>query len=140
MKPKAAPKVAAKSEEKELTPREKAEGLIKKFNTNPHWKGIAQVRMAGSVSVPYHLRRPTGVMSLDLGLGGGWAAGGLSQVYGPGSAGKTHLTFRTAAEVQRNYGDDALIAIACSEIRVDKGFARRSRMCIAYSEEEIAEF
>ena len=137
---KAPPKDTKKSEETELTPREKAEALVKKFNTNTHWKGIAQVRMASNVSVPYHLRRPTGVMSLDLALGGGWAAGGLSQVYGPGSAGKTHLTFRTAAEVQRNYGDDALIAIACSEMRVDKGFARRSRLYIAYSEEEIQEF
>ena len=141
-KPKVQPKKPPKEEEtvEELSPKEKADALIKKFSSNTHWRGIAQVRRASDVSVPYHLRRPTGVMGLDLALGGGWAAGGVAQVYGSGSAGKTHLTFRTAAQVQQNYGEDAVIFIANSEIRVDKSFARRSGFCVAYSDDEIEEF
>jgi RecA/RadA recombinase len=107
------------------------------MQTNSRYRGKVQVSFASDFASPYHIRRPTGVLGLDLALGGGFAAGGPAQVFGPGSAGKTHLVFRTAGEIQKNYGDDAVVGIACSEIRLDKGFARRSGFCVAYEDSEI---
>jgi len=110
---------------------------VRDVHTSARYRGKVQVSFASDFASPYHIRRPTGVLGLDLALGGGFAAGGPAQVYGSGSAGKTHLVFRTAGEIQRNYGEDAIIGIACSEIRLDKGFARRSGFCVAYEDSEI---
>jgi len=140
MKPKApAPKKvmpkAAKSEGG--TNKERAEAYVNEARTSPRFRGKVQVKMACDYTTPYHTRRPTGIMGLDLALGGGFHAGGVGQIYGANSAGKTHLAFRTAGQVQRNYGEDAVIVVASSEIRLDKGFARRSGLCVAYGEDEI---
>lgn len=96
--------------------------------------------MASEARTPYYLRRPTGVLGLDIGLGGGFHAGGSTQIYGAESVGKTHLVFRSCGEHQRIYGDDAAVLVYSTEIRTDKSFARKSGFCVAYSEEEIKEF
>lgn len=97
------------------------------------------MRSARSYQTPYNLRRPTGVLGLDLALRGGFPAGGASQIYGPRSTGKTHLAFRVAGEVQKNYGNNAIVALGMSEGRADVGFARSAGFCMAYSEEKIKE-
>jgi RecA/RadA recombinase len=112
----------------------------KKVATKKEYQGKVQLSRASEFGNPYHLRRPTGVPSLDLSLGGGFHAGGVGEVWGGESTGKTHLAYRTAGQVQENYGNDAYIIIACTELRVDKGFARQSGFCIAYTEDEIVEF
>lgn len=98
------------------------------------------MRTAKEYKTPYRLRRPTGVASIDLrALRGGWPAGGAGQIYGPKGTGKTHLAFRTAGEVQKNYGEDAIIALGVSEGRVDVGFARSAGFCVAYGSDQIEE-
>jgi len=96
--------------------------------------------MASEARTPYYLRRPTGVLGLDIDLGGGLHAGGGTQIYGAESVGKTHLAFRTCGEHQRIYGEDASILVYSTEIRTDKSFARKSGFCVGYSEAEIEEF
>lgn len=63
----------------------------------------------------YLLRRPTGIMELDIDLGGGWAAGGCSLISGPDNAGKTYLLFLTMAMQQRLHGRASRIAFAQAE-------------------------
>lgn len=70
------------------------------------------------------LRRPTGIMSLDLKLGGGFPAGGLSQIIGRDSSGKSYLVMRTIANCQAVYGTDTAIAVCMTEMPWDKAFAK----------------
>jgi len=104
------------------------------------FKGVAQVEYASELSTPYYLRRPTGILGLDIATGGGFHAGGHSEIHGAESVGKTGLAFRTAGMVQKNYGDDANILIVSTEIRTDKTYARKNGFQVAYSDEEIAHF
>lgn len=113
---------------------------LARINASKHYTGKAQICMANEVRTPYLLRRPTGVLSLDLALGGGFPAGGEIEVHGEESAGKTYLVYHTAGEVQKIYGDQAAILIFSTEIRPDKGFARRAGFHIGYSEAEVAEY
>jgi len=110
------------------------------INKNRQFQGSAQVRMANQVRTPYLLRRPTGILGLDIGLGGGWHAGGAVEIRGEQSVGKTLLAYRSAGELQKLYGDDAAIMIWGTEIRMDKSFARMAGFAVAYSSEEIEEF
>lgn len=98
-----------------------------------------RVQTAAQVKTPYFLRRPTGILSLDVALGGGFQAGGCIEIYGPESAGKTFLLYCTCGQVQRNYGDDTRILIFKTEMREDKDFARLGGLCVRYSEDEISE-
>jgi RecA/RadA recombinase len=109
-------------------------------NKEKRFQGKAQISMASQVRTPFNLRRPTGILGLDLELGGGFHAGGMVEIHGAQSAGKTFLTYNTAAQVQKHYGDDANILVVCIEIRMDKNFARMAEFCVPYSEEEIAEY
>jgi recombination protein RecA len=156
-KKKAVPKKAPKKEPKEkLTKRQakkkraekgnkkgppaSVEAWVERINKGPKFKGSVQVGMAGDLSTPYYLRRSTGVLGLDIAMGGGWHAGGVAQVYGGESVGKTYLVFQTAGEIQRHYGDDAAILVVETEIRLDKSFARKAGFRIAYSESEVQHY
>lgn len=46
---------------------------------------------------------PTGIFALDLMLGGGWADGFPSMVYGEGNSGKTTAMLKAIAGIQRKY-------------------------------------
>jgi RecA/RadA recombinase len=111
-----------------------------RINKDKKFQGKAQIKMASEVKTPYHLRRPTGVLGLDIGLGGGFPAGGLIVVHGAESVGKTWLAYVTAGQLQKNYGEDANIFMLAVEIRPDKSFARMAEFCIAYSNDEIVEY
>ncbi len=52
---------------------------------------------------------PSGALSLDLALGGGYPKGRIVEVYGPESSGKTTLTLHVIAEVQKAGGTAAFI-------------------------------
>lgn len=150
---KAPRKVAKAQPQKKLTKRQAAkaraaektgkggvdsvDAWLKKIGTMDKFKGTTQVDFASQLSTPYHLRRPTGVPSLDIALGGGFHAGGSSEIHGAESAGKTSLAFQTAGEVQKNYGEAANILIVATEIRTDKTFARKNGFRVAYSPDEI---
>ena len=52
---------------------------------------------------------PSGSLSLDLALGGGYPKGRIIEIYGPESSGKTTLTLHAIAEIQKQGGAAAFI-------------------------------
>ncbi len=52
---------------------------------------------------------PSGTLSLDLALGGGYPKGRIIEIYGPESSGKTTLALHAVAEVQKLGGTAAFI-------------------------------
>lgn len=65
---------------------------------------------------------PSGTLSLDLALGGGYPKGRIIEVYGPESSGKTTLTLHAIAEVQKKGGTAAFID---AEHALDPAYAKR---------------
>jgi len=65
---------------------------------------------------------PSGALSLDLALGGGYPKGRIIEIYGPESSGKTTLTLHAIAEVQKNGGTAAFID---AEHALDPAYAKR---------------
>lgn len=65
---------------------------------------------------------PSGALSLDLALGGGYPKGRIIEVYGPESSGKTTLSLHAIAEVQKMGGTAAFID---AEHALDPGYAKR---------------
>lgn len=153
----------AKEKEKKVTKKEKAQAEVvatrvskKKDDNEPpsrsdrleilaatinkQYNGRAIVREGKDISNSFLLRRPTGIMSLDLALGGGFPAGGLSQIIGKDSSGKSYLTNRVISNVQNLYGRDSAISICMTEMPWDKKFAKwYCQVRVAFSEEEINE-
>lgn len=64
---------------------------------------------AGEFSLPDIDFIPTGCLSLDKAMGGGFARGRIAEVYGPESAGKTTLALHAIAEAQKSGGTCAFI-------------------------------
>lgn len=93
--------------------------LIKKIR-----KEIPGVRISSiaEVDAPFDLRLPTGIMSLDMRLGGGFPAGSLHQIFGPEGVGKDYLTNLMIAEQQRIHGDAANILWLSFGYKPDKSF------------------
>lgn len=88
----------------------------------------------------YLLRRPTGIISLDIALAGGWPAAAPSVLVGPDGAGKDYLLWRTMAEAQRIYGEEFCAACYFTEFKPDKIYMKD--ICgfqIAMSEQELEE-
>jgi recombination protein RecA len=65
---------------------------------------------------------PTGCLSLDIALGGGFPKGRVVEVYGPESSGKTTLTLHAIAAIQKSGGTAAFID---AEHALDPEYARR---------------
>jgi recombination protein RecA len=65
---------------------------------------------------------PSGALSLDLALGGGYPKGRIIEIYGPESSGKTTLTLHAIAEMQKQGGTCAFID---AEHALDPAYARR---------------
>jgi RecA/RadA recombinase len=102
--------------------------------------GMNVVRRASDMETLYLLRRPTGITSLDIELGGGFPASATTVLVGPDGAGKDYLLWITAAEVQRIYGDDFGMCIFFTEFKADKLFMRDfCGLKIAFSPKELDE-
>ena len=127
-------KAAAKKPAKEL---DDVEAWVARMQKSSKHKGTTQVRMASETKNPYGLRRPTGKLGLDIGLGGGLHAGGVIEVQGPESVGKTLFYWDAIGQLQQVYGKDTKVLVAATELRPDKDQARMAGCCIAYSNEEI---
>src|SRR5688572_12275788 len=60
-------------------------------------------------------RLSSGILSLDLGLGGGWATNQWNEIVGPESSGKTALVFKTIAHNQAEDEDFTALFVAAEE-------------------------
>lgn len=65
---------------------------------------------------------PSGTLSLDLALGGGYPRGRIIEIYGPESSGKTTLALHAVAEEQKRGGTAAFID---AEHALDPRYAKR---------------
>lgn len=88
----------------------------------------------------YTLRRPTGIISLDIAMAGGWPAAAPNVLVGPDGVGKDYLLWRTMAETQRIYGNDFCAACYFTEFKPDKLYMKDyCGLQIAFSEDELAD-
>lgn len=65
---------------------------------------------------------PSGSLSLDIALGGGYPKGRIIEIYGPESSGKTTLTLHAIAEMQKQGGTAAFID---AEHALDSAYAKK---------------
>ena len=65
---------------------------------------------------------PSGALSLDLALGGGYPKGRIIEIYGPESSGKTTMTLHAIAEIQKQGGTAAFID---AEHALDPSYAKK---------------
>ena len=65
---------------------------------------------------------PSGSLSLDLALGGGYPKGRIIEIYGPESSGKTTLALHAISEIQKQGGQAAFID---AEHALDPAYAKR---------------
>ena len=95
--------------------------------------------LAISSEVPnvYHYRCPTGVMDLDIDLGGGFPCGGMSVLAGPESSGKTTLMYESMAMNQRIFGEASICGLACVEGLPDYWHMRDRGMMVEIPDEII---
>jgi len=99
-----------------------------------------QVFRGKEFSQPWMLKRlSTGLTELDLALGGGYPAGGLTMLKGKEGIGKNYLMNLCMANQQQLYGAHFAAAVVSTEMPFDKIFARLCGLIIAFSEHEIAE-
>jgi len=110
-------------------------GLMQKLNSDNKKTTLA---FACDVANPYGLRRPSGIMQLDLDTGGGLPAGGISYISGPDNAGKTYLMYRYMAMCQRLYGDASCVGIVPVESAPDYSLAILAGMKIAIPDDIIS--
>jgi RecA/RadA recombinase len=82
------------------------------------------------------LRRPAGVLSLDIALKGGWPAGLVVEVVGTEGVGKTTLLAETCKQIQTIYGEDSCIGLAMIE-HWDKAYWKNLGVHVAFSNTEI---
>ena len=84
--------------------------------------GDGAIRRLGDTTTVDVELLPSGALSLDLALGGGYPKGRIIEIYGPESSGKTTLTLHAIAEIQRQGGTAAFID---AEHALDPAYARK---------------
>lgn len=100
--------------------RQKALGLAMEQITKQFGDG-AIMKLGEAYKVDVELI-PSGALSLDLALGGGYPKGRILEIYGPESSGKTTLTLHAIAEVQKAGGTAAFID---AEHALDPQYAKK---------------
>ena len=80
--------------------------VLKDINTR---FGKGSIMKLGSNTFGEVKTTPSGALTLDLALGGGYPVGRVVEIYGPESSGKTTLALHAMAEVQKRGGNVALI-------------------------------
>lgn len=101
--------------------------------------GAPVIASIDQVSNTYFLRRPSGIMPLDIDTGGGVPAGGLCYLSGPDNSGKTFLLYKYFAMQQRLLGDRCSIAMGLSEGPPDHWFMRKAGVRVAIPDSMIDE-
>ncbi len=108
-------------------------------DVNKRLGGASLVRPASECFGTYRLRRPTGLLSLDSGIGGGFPAGSINQLFGNPGTGKNYLCDQVFRQIQANYGEAAKVFFASFGYRYDKTFGQLNGVSVAFSASEIEE-
>lgn len=101
---------------------DKVQLAINKINRDAKHTVVAR---ADQVPYLYHLRRPSGIMQLDLDTGGGLPAGSVCCLSGPDGVGKSDFLYRYLAWQQRIFGEECCLALAHVEHQFDHFRLRR---------------
>jgi len=88
----------------------------------------------------YALRRPTGIIEVDIALGGGFPAGGACMLSGPYNSGKTWMLFRTMAMQQQLYGSSFMGALHIAETQIPYDQMRQAGMRICVPDSVIKQY
>lgn len=129
-------KKAKKEETTGLSRSEKAAVLLD--HVQKKLKGRAVLLPASQYVLPWVTKRiPTGILTLDLELKGGFPAGGISQLVGRRSAGKSLLMWQCIRQLQHFLGDKMMVLLAMTEIPADRSQARLAGVKIALGQEEL---
>ncbi|MCA9342739.1 recombinase RecA [Candidatus Saccharibacteria bacterium] len=99
--------VAEKKDAKENKGKDQALGLA--LDTIEKQFGKGSIMRLGDAHKSAVECIPTGSLSLDLALGGGFPKGRIIEIYGPESSGKTTLALHAIAEIQKSNGTAAFI-------------------------------
>lgn len=86
---------------------------------------------------PFYLRRPSGIMQLDIDTAGGLPANGVSFISGPDNAGKNFLLYNYFTQHQKIYGERASILFAAVESIPDYPFMRKVGCQVAFPDDVI---
>lgn len=117
---KKAEKTAVSSEKPDQDGKSKALSLAMEQITKQFGDGsIMKLGEAKKVDVELI---PSGALSLDIALGGGYPKGRIIEIYGPESSGKTTLTLHAIAQVQKSGGTAAFID---AEHALDPAYAKK---------------
>lgn len=95
------------SAKKEFKPSSELSDVMKKFAKD---YGVGTIRR-GTDSVVNFGRLRTGILIVDIALGGGWRCSSGCMIYGERSAGKTTLALLSIKEAQRQFPDKAAVWI-----------------------------
>ena len=100
----------------------------------------AELKAASEYALPWtSMRLPTGLLSLDTELRGGFPAGGVSQIIGYRNSGKSWLYWQVIRQLQNpNFlGKKMKVLLAMTELRADRTQGRASGVAVALNKEEV---
>ncbi len=125
-----------KDEDPIPTRGERAAALMEE--TNKKLKGRALIQRASDYRLPYLTKRlPTGLLTMDTELKGGWPAGGLTQLIGRKNAGKDMLMWLTIRQLQHFLGSKMKVLLAQTELQADRQQARLLGVQISLGDGDI---
>jgi RecA/RadA recombinase len=110
--------------------------LVQKINESAEHTVITY---ADKVPDTFCLRRPCGIMQLDLDIGGGFPAGCQVKISGPEGVGKTMLLNYFYAMHQKIYGEEAFICHFFTESYPDLWFMRKCGVAVPIPDQMIEE-
>jgi hypothetical protein len=119
--------------------QKKINKLIANMAKAPGLKDAIQVTSLDDIRTPFHIKRPTGIMSLDIHLNGGFPGGCLIQLHGRDGVGKNALLYMTCAENQRIYGPDSAICLVSLGYKPDVTQMRLCGMQVPFTHQEMEE-
>jgi len=101
------------------------------------YAGKIRILSPKNMLAAFHVRRPTGILSLDIKLNGGFPGGSINQIHGPDGVGKDALTNYMIAENQRIYGDESAVFWVSFGYAPDLPFWRMCGIHVYMSDQEL---
>ena len=130
------PVAAVEKVDRSKIPRTDTNELLDALQAKLGGEGVVLQR-GEEIEGRFDLRRPSGIIQLDVACGGGLPAGGLSQIDGLDGIGKNLLLNHYLAKQQRIYKEKTNLGMVCLEGAFDKLFARAVGVKVALSNYEI---